>query len=52
MFCKCFLFQLSFVINSLRHNDVFCFADYPGNLVVTEALKSTPNDEDREVATW
>ncbi|XP_046333509.2 CCR4-NOT transcription complex subunit 1-like isoform X5 [Haliotis rufescens] len=44
--------QLSYIIQSLRNPDVFSFADYPGDTVVIDILKSTPNDEDREVATW
>ena len=47
-----FLFQLSFLLHALRNPEVFCFADYPGDTVVIDILKATPNDEDREVATW
>lgn len=44
--------QLSFIIQSLKHPDVFCLADYKGNTVATDTLKSAPNDDDREIATW
>lgn len=44
--------QLSFVLQALRHNDVFCFADHLLDVVVIDILKSAPNDDDREIATW
>ena len=47
-----FYFQLSFILQSLRHPDVFCFADYLTDVVVCDILKSAPSDDDREVSTW
>ncbi|XP_070201958.1 CCR4-NOT transcription complex subunit 1-like isoform X11 [Littorina saxatilis] len=44
--------QLSFIIQSLRFYDIFCFADYLVDVVVSDILKSTPSDDDREVAVW
>ena len=46
------IFQLSFIMQSLRHPDVFCFADYLTDVVVCDILKSAPSDDDREVSTW
>ena len=39
-------------MQSLRHPDVFCFADYLTDVVVCDILKSAPSDDDREVSTW
>ncbi|CAH1779661.1 unnamed protein product [Owenia fusiformis] len=44
--------QLSWINHSLRHHDVFCFADYPCHTVVIDILKTPPDDENREIATW
>ena len=46
------LFQLSFILQSLRNPDVFCFADYPCHSVVIDILKAAPDDENRDIATW
>ena len=48
----CILFQLSFILQSLRNPDVFCFADYPCHTVVVDILKAAPDDENRDIATW
>lgn len=45
-------FQLSFIVQSLRNPDVFCFADYPHHPVVIDILKTAPDDEKREIGTW
>ncbi|XP_052816540.1 CCR4-NOT transcription complex subunit 1-like isoform X2 [Mya arenaria] len=44
--------QLSLIIQSLRNPDVFCFADYPCHSVVIDILKTAPDDEKRDIATW
>jgi CCR4-NOT transcription complex subunit 1 len=36
----------------LKHPDVFCFAEHPCNMVNMEVLKSPPDPENKEVATW
>lgn len=46
------LFQLSFIVQSLRNPDVFCFADYPCHAVVIDILKTAPDDEKRDIAVW
>ena len=46
------LLQLSFIVQSLRNPDVFCFADYPCLTVVIDILKTAPDDENRDIATW
>ena len=52
--CLTFHFQLSFILQSLRHYDVFCFAEFLPmvDVVVCDILKSVPSDDDREVASW
>lgn len=47
-------FKLSFLIQALKHPDVFCLAEHKGDspLVATDILKSAPNEDDREIATW
>ncbi|KAK6167378.1 hypothetical protein SNE40_021420 [Patella caerulea] len=44
--------QLSFINNALRSPDVFSFADYPGDTVLIDILKTTPNEDDRDIKTW
>jgi CCR4-NOT transcription complex subunit 1 len=44
--------QLSWITQSLKFPDVFCFADYPCHTVVIDILKMPPDDENREIATW
>jgi len=46
--------QMSFLIQAIKHPDVFCLADYKGDspTVVIDILKSTPNEDDREIAVW
>ncbi|BFZ13285.1 hypothetical protein BsWGS_16323 [Bradybaena similaris] len=46
--------QLSFLMQALKHPDVFCLADHKADspMVVTDILKSAPNEDDREIATW
>ncbi|XP_060561916.1 CCR4-NOT transcription complex subunit 1-like [Ruditapes philippinarum] len=44
--------QLSFIVQSLRNADVFCFADYPCHAVVIDILKTAPDDEKRDIAVW
>nr|KAG5712159.1 hypothetical protein BaRGS_014509 [Batillaria attramentaria] len=44
--------QLSFILQALRHYDIFCFADHLVDVVVIDILKSAPNEDDREIATW
>ncbi|CAH1270308.1 CNOT1 [Branchiostoma lanceolatum] len=44
--------QLSWFQVALSSPDVFCFADFPCHQVVIDILKSPPDDENREIATW
>ncbi|XP_064641680.1 CCR4-NOT transcription complex subunit 1-like isoform X3 [Lineus longissimus] len=44
--------QLSWITQSLKYPDVFCFADYQCHTVVIDILKMPPDDENREIATW
>nr|QOW64962.1 hypothetical protein [Lymnaea stagnalis] len=46
--------QLSFLMQALKHPDVLCLADHKGDTptVVIDILKSAPNEDDREIATW
>lgn len=44
--------QLSFIVQSLRNPDVFCFADYPCHAVNIDILKTAPDDEKRDIAVW
>ncbi|KAL5022887.1 hypothetical protein ScPMuIL_002042 [Solemya velum] len=44
--------QLSFIVQSLRNPDVFCFADYQCHSVVIEILKAAPDEDKRDIATW
>lgn len=41
-------------MQALKHPDVFCLADHKADspMVVTDILKSAPNEDDREIATW
>ena len=48
----CSLFQLSWIQQVLSNPDVFCFADYPCHPVVIDLLKTAPEDDNREIATW
>lgn len=44
--------QFSWILQSLKHPDVFCFADYPCRRTATECLKAQPEDDNRTVASW
>jgi CCR4-NOT transcription complex subunit 1 len=44
--------QLSFIILALKNPDVFCFADFPYHPVTIEILKTPPDEENRDIATW
>jgi CCR4-NOT transcription complex subunit 1 len=46
------ILQLSFIVQALRNPDVFCFADFPCHTVVTDILKSAPDDDNRDITTW
>lgn len=48
----CSLFQLSWIQQILSNPGIFCFADYPCHTVVIDLLKTVPEDENREIATW
>ena len=41
-------------MQALKHPDCFCLADHKGDSpqVVIDILKSTPNEDDREIAVW
>ena len=47
-----FFFQLSFITHTLKHPEVFSFADYPCHTVVIDILKTPPDDDNHEIATW
>lgn len=44
--------QLSWIQQILASPDLFCFADYPCHTVVIDLLKTAPEDDNREIATW
>lgn len=44
--------QMSLITNILKHSDVFSFADYPFHPVSIDLLKSPPESDDKEAATW
>ena len=44
--------QLSWIIHSLKHPDVFCLADHPSRRTVTECLKAQPEDDNKLIASW
>lgn len=46
------LLQLSFIAHALKNPDVFCFADYPCHPVSIDILKTPPDEENRDIATW
>ena len=44
--------QLSWIIHSLKHPDIFCLADYQSKRISTESLKAQPEDDNRLIASW
>ena len=44
--------QLSYITHALKNPDVFCFADYPCHAVAIDILKTPPDEENRDIATW
>ncbi len=44
--------QLSWLTQALKNPDVFCLADYPCHSVVIDLLKTPPDDDNRDIATW
>ena len=44
--------QLSWLSNSIKAPDVFCFADFPCHTVVTDNLKTPPEEDNRDIAVW
>ncbi|KAK2193621.1 hypothetical protein NP493_11g11020 [Ridgeia piscesae] len=44
--------QLSWINQALKNPDVFCFADYACHTVVVDILKTPPDEENRDIATW
>lgn len=44
--------QMSLVGNILKYPEVFSFADHPFHLVPIDVLKSPPESDNKEVATW
>lgn len=44
--------QMSLVSNILKHPDIFSFADYAFHPVAIDILKSPPETENKEIATW
>ena len=43
---------LSWLSNSIKAPDVFCFADFPCHTVVTDNLKTPPEEDNRDIAVW
>ncbi|XP_063392578.1 CCR4-NOT transcription complex subunit 1 isoform X1 [Cydia fagiglandana] len=44
--------QLSLISNILKHPDIFSFADHPFHPVSIDLLKSPPETDNKEIATW
>ncbi|CAH0762465.1 unnamed protein product [Bemisia tabaci] len=44
--------QFSLLKQILKNSDVFCFADYPSRTVPIESLKSPPESDNKEIASW
>jgi CCR4-NOT transcription complex subunit 1 len=44
--------QLSWIIHSLKHPDIFCLADFQSKRTSTECLKAQPEDDNRPIASW
>ncbi|XP_072946619.1 CCR4-NOT transcription complex subunit 1-like [Epargyreus clarus] len=44
--------QLSLISNILKHPDIFSFADHPLHPVSIDILKTAPETDNKEVATW
>ena len=44
--------QLSWIIHSLKHPDVFTLAEYPSRRTATECLKAQPEDDNKLIAPW
>ena len=51
-FMKFSCLQLSFLQHSLANPDVFCLAEFPIHSVNLDILKSPPDDDNRDIATW
>ena len=43
---------MSLINLMLKNPDVFCFADYACHTVVVDILKTPPDEENRDIATW
>jgi len=39
-------------VYSLKNSDIFCLADFPHRTVVMDALKSLPDDENKDITVW
>lgn len=48
----CFVFQFTLINQILKNPDIFCFADYSYHPVAVEILKTTPETDNKEIATW
>ncbi|XP_013136530.1 PREDICTED: CCR4-NOT transcription complex subunit 1 isoform X2 [Papilio polytes] len=44
--------QMSLITNILKHPDIFSLADYPFHPVSIDILKSLPETDNKEIATW
>ncbi|XP_013184897.1 CCR4-NOT transcription complex subunit 1 isoform X2 [Amyelois transitella] len=44
--------QMSLISNIIKHPDIFCFADHPFHPVSIDLLKSPPESDNKEIATW
>ncbi|KAG7168806.1 CCR4-NOT transcription complex subunit 1-like 2, partial [Homarus americanus] len=44
--------QLSLISQILKNPEIFCFTDFPCHLVSTDSLKTLPELDNKEVATW
>ena len=44
--------QLSLIIHSIKHPDVFCLSEYPCKKTSTECLKLQPEDDNKVITSW
>ncbi|XP_059059892.1 CCR4-NOT transcription complex subunit 1-like isoform X2 [Achroia grisella] len=44
--------QMSLISAIIKHPDIFCFADHPFHPVQIDLLKSPPETDNKEIATW
>lgn len=44
--------QLSLFQQCLKHQEIFCFADYPHHSVAVDTLKAPPEADNKDLACW